>query len=221
MIQEAVQLRASDIHVEPFEDRVRIRYRIDGVCVERDSPPKRLLAAIVSRIKILAKMDIAETRRPTGRPHQDHRRRQRSWTCGSASSRPTTASRSSCDCWTRTTSRSASASWGSRNDDFKQLQLTDQTPQRHHPGHRPDGLAARRRRSTPRSMPSIGRTGRSSPPRTRSSTTCRASTRSRCGTTSGWTSPASSAPCCARPPTSSWSARCAITRLHRWESRHL
>ena len=64
MISEAVQLRASDIHVEPFERSVRIRYRIDGVLVERDSPPRRLLGAIVSRIKILAKIDIAERRRP-------------------------------------------------------------------------------------------------------------------------------------------------------------
>ena len=64
MIHEAVQLRASDIHVEPFEDRVRIRYRIDGVLVERDSPPRRLLGAILSRIKILSKIDIAERRRP-------------------------------------------------------------------------------------------------------------------------------------------------------------
>jgi type IV pilus assembly protein PilB len=64
LISEAVQLRASDIHVEPFEDRVRIRYRIDGQLVERDSPPKRLLGAMLSRIKILAKMDIAERRRP-------------------------------------------------------------------------------------------------------------------------------------------------------------
>ena len=63
MIQEAVQLRASDIHVEPFEDRVRIRYRIDGSLVKRDSPPRRLLGSIMSRIKILAKMDIAERRR--------------------------------------------------------------------------------------------------------------------------------------------------------------
>ncbi len=63
MIAEAVQLRASDIHVEPFEDRVRIRYRIDGVLVERDSPPRRLLGAITSRIKILSKLDIAERRR--------------------------------------------------------------------------------------------------------------------------------------------------------------
>ena len=63
MIAEAVQLRASDIHVEPFENRVRIRYRIDGVLVERDSPPRRMLGALISRIKILAKMDIAERRR--------------------------------------------------------------------------------------------------------------------------------------------------------------
>jgi type IV pilus assembly protein PilB len=64
IISEAVQLRASDIHVEPFEDRVRVRYRIDGVLVERDSPPRRLLGAILSRLKIMAKMDIAERRRP-------------------------------------------------------------------------------------------------------------------------------------------------------------
>jgi type IV pilus assembly protein PilB len=63
LITEAVQLRASDIHIEPFEDRIRIRYRIDGVMVERDSPPRRLLAAILSRIKILARLDIAERRR--------------------------------------------------------------------------------------------------------------------------------------------------------------
>jgi type IV pilus assembly protein PilB len=64
VITEAVQLRASDIHIEPFEDRVRIRYRIDGRLVERDNPPRRLLGAILSRIKILAKLDIAERRRP-------------------------------------------------------------------------------------------------------------------------------------------------------------
>src|SRR5579864_8664702 len=64
MIQEAVNSRASDIHVEPFADRVRIRYRIDGILVERDSPPRRLLASITSRIKIMSKIDIAEKRRP-------------------------------------------------------------------------------------------------------------------------------------------------------------
>jgi len=64
IISEAVQLRASDIHIEPFEDRVRIRYRIDGYLIERDNAPRRLLGAILSRIKILARMDIAERRRP-------------------------------------------------------------------------------------------------------------------------------------------------------------
>ena len=63
IITEAVQLKASDIHIEPFEDRIRIRYRIDGVLVERDSPPRRLLGALLSRIKILSKLDIAERRR--------------------------------------------------------------------------------------------------------------------------------------------------------------
>jgi type IV pilus assembly protein PilB len=64
VITEAVQLRASDIHIEPFENRVRIRYRIDGRLVERDNPPRRLHGAILSRIKILSKLDIAERRRP-------------------------------------------------------------------------------------------------------------------------------------------------------------
>ncbi len=64
MITEAVQLRASDIHVEPFEDRVRIRYRIDGVLHERDTLPRRQLGAVLSRIKILSRIDIAERRRP-------------------------------------------------------------------------------------------------------------------------------------------------------------
>lgn len=64
ILQEAITLRASDIHVEPFADRVRIRYRIDGVLVERDSPPRRLLAPMISRLKIMGRMDIAEKRRP-------------------------------------------------------------------------------------------------------------------------------------------------------------
>jgi type IV pilus assembly protein PilB len=64
VMSEAVNMRASDIHVEPFADRVRIRYRVDGELIERDSPPRRLLGAIVSRIKIMARMDIAEKRRP-------------------------------------------------------------------------------------------------------------------------------------------------------------
>jgi type IV pilus assembly protein PilB len=64
MIQEAISLRASDVHIEPFADRIRVRYRIDGVLVERDSPPRRLLAPLISRVKIMASIDIAEKRRP-------------------------------------------------------------------------------------------------------------------------------------------------------------
>jgi type IV pilus assembly protein PilB len=64
VIQEAVTMRASDIHIEPFPDRVRIRYRIDGVLMERDSAPRRLLGSIISRIKIMGSIDIAEKRRP-------------------------------------------------------------------------------------------------------------------------------------------------------------
>jgi type IV pilus assembly protein PilB len=64
IIQEAVTMRASDIHIEPFADRVRIRYRVDGVLMERDSAPRRLLGAMISRIKIMGFIDIAEKRRP-------------------------------------------------------------------------------------------------------------------------------------------------------------
>jgi type IV pilus assembly protein PilB len=64
ILQEAITFRASDIHIEPFVDRVRVRYRIDGVLVERDSPPRRLLAPLVARIKVMAHMDISEKRRP-------------------------------------------------------------------------------------------------------------------------------------------------------------
>jgi type IV pilus assembly protein PilB len=64
IISEAVNQRASDIHIEPFEDKVRIRYRIDGVLLERDSVPKRLQGALISRLKVMGRMDIAEKRRP-------------------------------------------------------------------------------------------------------------------------------------------------------------
>lgn len=64
ILTEAVSLRASDIHIEPFEDRIRIRYRIDGRLVERDSAPRRLLGALMTRLKIMGKIDITEKRRP-------------------------------------------------------------------------------------------------------------------------------------------------------------
>jgi len=64
LITRAVESRASDIHIEPFEDEMKIRYRIDGVLDDVESTPKRLQAAIVSRIKIMARLNIAERRLP-------------------------------------------------------------------------------------------------------------------------------------------------------------
>jgi general secretion pathway protein E len=64
LITNAMETRASDIHIEPFENRLIVRYRIDGVLHEVESPPKRLSAAVISRIKIMANLDIAERRLP-------------------------------------------------------------------------------------------------------------------------------------------------------------
>ncbi|RMH11650.1 MAG: type II/IV secretion system protein [Planctomycetota bacterium] len=64
ILSEAVRMRASDIHIEPMGDRVRLRYRIDGVCMERDNLPKRMQNALLSRVKLMAGMNIAEKRVP-------------------------------------------------------------------------------------------------------------------------------------------------------------
>jgi general secretion pathway protein E len=64
LITNALEMRASDIHIEPFENRLIVRYRIDGVLHEVESPPKRLSAAVISRVKIMANLDIAERRLP-------------------------------------------------------------------------------------------------------------------------------------------------------------
>ena len=64
ILSEGVELRASDIHIEPFATRVRIRYRVDGVLVEKENPPYRYLLPILSRLKIMAGIDISEKRRP-------------------------------------------------------------------------------------------------------------------------------------------------------------
>ncbi len=64
LISRAVEQRASDIHIEPFENELKVRYRIDGVLHDVEAPARRLQAAIVSRIKIMAKLNIAERRLP-------------------------------------------------------------------------------------------------------------------------------------------------------------
>jgi len=64
IMQRAVEARASDIHIEPFENRLKVRYRIDGVLQEVESPPSSSTSAVISRIKIMAKLNIAERRLP-------------------------------------------------------------------------------------------------------------------------------------------------------------
>ncbi len=77
LIENAVQAGASDIHIEPFEDNLRVRYRIDGVLFDAETPPKRLKAAVTSRIKIMAELNIAERRLPQdGRIRMNHQGRR-------------------------------------------------------------------------------------------------------------------------------------------------
>jgi general secretion pathway protein E len=64
LILKAIEHRASDIHFEPFENAFKVRFRIDGVLQDIESPPNRLQAAIISRVKIMANLDIAERRLP-------------------------------------------------------------------------------------------------------------------------------------------------------------
>jgi len=64
LIQRAVESRASDIHIEPFADELKVRYRVDGILKEVEAPPVRSTAAVISRVKIMAKLNIAERRLP-------------------------------------------------------------------------------------------------------------------------------------------------------------
>ena len=64
ILQRAVEQRASDVHIEPFENRLKVRYRIDGVLHEVEAPPSSSTAAVISRVKIMAKLNIAERRLP-------------------------------------------------------------------------------------------------------------------------------------------------------------
>jgi type IV pilus assembly protein PilB len=82
VLMSAIQKGASDIHIEPYEKELRVRYRIDGILYNIMSPPMKFRDAIASRIKIMAKLDIAEKRLPqdgrikirfTTRRHKEHR----------------------------------------------------------------------------------------------------------------------------------------------------
>ena len=106
----ALQLRASDIHVHPYESKIQIRYRIDGILYDTLSLNRNVLPLIVSRIKVMAGMDIAERRLP-----QDGRAAS-GWAseksiCESAPCPPASASAASCGCWTRAPAYSDWTNW--------------------------------------------------------------------------------------------------------------
>ena len=177
MIAQAVEKRASDIHIEPFEKEFRIRYRIDGVLYNQEPPPHELKAAIISRIKLMAQLNIAERRLP-----QDGRIKIK--TLGRevdlrVSTLPTLYGESVV---MRLLDRSAGDLYDLRRLGFRRRMLT----RMEHFTRCPTGsfwlpgrpAAASPRRSTPRSSASTCPTRRSSPSKTRSNTRWTGSIRS-------------------------------------------
>ena len=108
MLMSAIQKGASDIHIEPYEKEFRVRFRIDGILYNVMAPPMKFRDAITSRIKIMAKLDIAEKRLPQdGRikiRFGDGEAAPRKSTSASPACRRCSARRSSCACSTRTSS---------------------------------------------------------------------------------------------------------------------
>ena len=180
IILEAFRNRASDIHLEPLGKKFRVRYRIDGVLHEVDSPPKRLQSAIISRVKIMANMSIAEKRVPQdGRIQINVMGRDLDLR---VSTIPTNhgesivmrildkaepdARAAQARVLLPTTSRRSRRLIGAAG--------------RHPPGHRPHRVGQDHHAVRLPEPASTGRTARSSPSRTRWSTSCPASTRCRC-----------------------------------------
>ena len=169
LIENAITSEASDIHIEPFEDTLRIRYRIDGILFDQEAPPRRLQAAVTSRVKLMAEMNIAERRLPQdGRIRVTlHNRRVDIRT----STIPTVHGESIV---MRLLDRPERLP-GPREarllaGDAPRFEGLITAAPRHRPGHRDRPDRARPRRSTARSTRSTRRTARSSPSRTRSST---------------------------------------------------
>lgn len=110
ILSQAVRDQASDVHIETFEDRLSVRYRIDGVMTEVLSPKKMLAPLLVSRLKVMARLDIAEKRVP-----QDGRISVRSqatqWTSVCPPYRRPMVSAWCCVCWIRRLANSSCRSW--------------------------------------------------------------------------------------------------------------
>ncbi len=98
ILGDAVRCGASDIHVEPQRDALRVRYRVDGLLRDIMTVPRSAAAAVVSRIKIISGLDIAERRRAAGRPHPADRRRLDGRRARQHAARRCTARRSSSGC---------------------------------------------------------------------------------------------------------------------------
>jgi len=103
LLLNAIRKGASDIHCEPYEKKLRIRYRIDGVLHEEMTPPLRLKAAMVSRLKIMSALDIAERRLPQDGRIKLKLGKAARWIFASRSCPRCGARRSSCVCSTRAT----------------------------------------------------------------------------------------------------------------------
>ena len=170
LIEEAVASEASDIHIEPSEDTLRVRYRIDGILYDLEAPPRRLQAAVTSRIKLMAELNIAERRLPQdGRIRMTLEHAARS-TSASRACRRSTASPSSCGCSTGPRCSCRSTSSGSARDTSAPSSTgssTSRTASCSSPG---PPARARRPRSTPRSTRSTCPRRRSSRSRIPSST---------------------------------------------------
>ena len=169
IIDTAYHMRASDIHIEPMTDRVRIRYRVDGVCLEKDNIPKNMQAPLIARFKILSGMDIAEKRLPQdGRIKRNIAGNGHRLPClvPAGGTRPQRGAAYSAA--RRRQYRHSVA--GIRAGQLRAVPEDHQAAQRHLPGDRARPVAARRRRCTRPCRSSTSRTRRSSRPRTRSST---------------------------------------------------
>ncbi len=104
LLVDALRRGASDIHVEPYEKEMRIRFRIDGVLYDVMHPPLRLRDALISRIKIMSKLDISEKRLPQDgriKIKLKHQGARASWTSASRRSPRSSARKSCCVCSTK------------------------------------------------------------------------------------------------------------------------
>ncbi len=214
ILLDAIRKGASDIHVEPYEKEFRVRFRIDGVLYEVMKPPVKLQAALVSRLKIMSELDIAERRLP-----QDGRIKLKLGKGKEMDFRVSVCPTLFGEKMVLRLLDKSSLQLDMTRLGFEEQQLRDF----HEAIDRPYGMVlvtgptgSGKTTTLYSALSKLNEVaGTSSPPRTRWSSTSSASTRSRCTRTSASTSRRRCAASCARTPTSSWSARSATSRPPR------